>query len=185
MHSLTSHFLRHLSFKAEHLASLRGLGEYHGKQGLYFHQAPETLKTLREAAVVQSAESSNRIEGVIVAPDRIEPLVFKRVDPRDRSEQEVAGYRDALALIHESGRDMPFSSNVVLQLHGMLHRYMPQRGRRWKNAPNQIFESQPDGSTRIRFEPTPPHLTPMQMQRLAENYAVAVDAHLQDLSSDT
>ena len=180
MHSFAKKHLEELRFNAEHLATLRVLGEFQGKQSLYFHQAPETLRTLREAAVVQSAESSNRIEGVVVAPDRIEPLVFKRVDPRDRSEQEVAGYRDALALIHESARDMPFSSNVVLQLHGMLYRYMPQRGGGWKNAPNQIIETRPDGSKRVRFEPTPPHLTPMQMERLADSYAVAVDARLQD-----
>ncbi|QOC22346.1 Fic family protein [Wenzhouxiangella sp. AB-CW3] len=180
MRSLSSGYLQELSFTADHLAALRALGEFRGKQSLYFHQAPETLKTLRQVAVVESTESSSRIEGVTVAPGRLEPLVLKRTDPRNRSEQEVAGYRDALGLIHESAREMEFSANIVLQLHGMLYRYMPQRGGRWKSSPNEITETQADGSTRVRFVPTSPHLTPIQMDQLAEGYARAVDAHHQD-----
>lgn len=180
MHSLEADFLDALSFSAEHVATLRALGEFRGKQSLFFHQAPETLKTLRQAAVIESTESSNRLEGVTVAPARLEPLLLKRTDPRNRSEQEVAGYRDALALIHESAREMAFSPNVVLQLHGLLYRYMPQRGGRWKNTQNEITETRPDGSRRVRFHPTAPHLVPSQMDSLAERYARAVDAGRQD-----
>ena len=180
MQSLNPQYLERLSFTADHLAALRALGEFRGKQSLYFHQAPETLKTLRQAAQIESTESSSRIEGVTVAPGRLEPLVLKRTDPRNRSEQEVAGYRDALALIHESAREMAFSGNVVLQLHGMLYRYMPQRGGRWKNSPNEITETLADGSKRVRFTPTPPHLTPIQMDELAAGYGRALDAHHQD-----
>jgi len=180
MHSLDPQYLERISFNAAHVASLRALGEFRGKQTLYFHQAPETLKTLRETAVIESTESSSRIEGVTVAPGRLEPLLLKRTDPRNRSEQEVAGYRDALALIHESAREMEFSTNVLLQLHGMLYRYLPQRGGRWKNAPNEITERRPDGSTRVRFNPTPPHLTPVQAEEMANRYARAVDGQHQD-----
>jgi len=180
MHSLEPEFLEALSFNADHLATLRALGEYRGKQSLFFHQAPETLKTLRQAAVIESTESSNRLEGVTVAPARLEPLLLKRTDPRNRSEQEITGYRDALALIHESGREMALTPNVVLQLHGLLYRYMPQRGGRWKNTQNEITETRPDGTTRVRFEPTPPHLVSTQMDQLAERYAEAVDAARQD-----
>ena len=180
MHSLKAEFLDRLSFSAGNMATLRALGEFRGKQSLFFHQAPETLKTLRQAAVIESTESSSRIEGVTVAPGRLEPLVLKSTDPRDRSEQELTGYRDALGLIHESAREMAFSPNVVLQLHGLLYRYMPQRGGKWKNTQNQITERRPDGSTRVRFTPTPPHLTPVQMEELASLYARAVDAQRQD-----
>lgn len=180
MHSLETGFLEALSFNADHLATLRALGECHGKQSLFFHQAPETLKTLRQAAVIESTESSNRLEGVTVAPARLEPLLLKRTDPRNRSEQEITGYRDALALIHESGREMALTPNVVLQLHGLLYRYMPQHGGRWKNTRNEITETRPDGTTRVRFEPTPPHLVSIQMDRLAERYAGSVDAAHQD-----
>ena len=79
-----------------------GYCEYRGKQGLFYRQAPEVLKGLREVAVIESSESSNRLEGVTVAANRLKALVVQGTAPRDRSEQEVAGYRDALSLIHES-----------------------------------------------------------------------------------
>jgi Fic family protein len=78
-----------------------------------------------------------------------------------------------LALIHESGRDLAFTPNVLLQLHGMLYRYMPNPGGRWKPADNDIVERQPDGTSRVRFKPVPAHLTPMGMEQLAANYAIA------------
>lgn len=180
MHSLTSNYLENLMFSAGQVATLHALGECRGKQALYFHQAPETLKRLRDVAIIESTESSNRLEGVTVNPSRLEPLVLKRTDPRDRSEQEVAGYRDALALIHESAREMPFTGNVMLQLHGMLCRYLPDPGGRWKRSDNDIIEKHPDGTVRIRFTPTSAHLTPMQIEQLARNYRAAVDQRRQE-----
>lgn len=180
MHSLVPEYLEKLSFGAEQVATLHALGEYRGKQALYFHQAPETLKRLRDVAVIESTESSNRLEGVTVSPARLEPLVLKRTDPKNRSEQEVAGYRDALALIHESARNMRFTGNVMLQLHTMLCRYLPDPGGRWKNADNEIIEKHPDGTKRIRFQPTPAHLTPIQIEQLTLHYHNAVNGRLQE-----
>jgi len=180
MHSFNPDYLQRLRFSAEHVATLRMLGEFHGKQSLYFRQAPETLKKLRQAAVIESAESSNRLEGVTVEPSRLELLLHKQTDPRNRSEQEVAGYRDALALIHESAREMAFSPNVVLQLHGLLYRYMAQRGGQWKTTQNEIIERSPDGGTRVRFTPTPPHLVTAQIEDLANLYTAARDSGRQD-----
>lgn len=179
MHSFDPACLARLAFDAEQVATLHALGECRGKQALYYHQAPETLKRLRDVAVIESTESSNRIEGVTVAPGRLEPLVLRRTDPRDRSEQEVAGYRDALALIHESAREMPFTGNVMLQIHGLLCRYLPDRGGRWKNADNRIVEKHPDGTERVRFVPTPAHLTPVQIEQLTERYQAAAAASAQ------
>lgn len=82
------------------LMTMRLLGEFRGRQTLYADQFPEVLTTLRRVAIVQSTESSNRIEGITVAPGRVEALVSKKAKPRDRSEQEVAGYRDVLASVH-------------------------------------------------------------------------------------
>lgn len=174
MHSLKPEYLESLRFTSEQAAAMRAVGEYHGKQALFFHQAPETLKSLRESAVVESTESSSRIEGVTIAPARLEPLMQRRVDPRNRSEQEIAGYRDALGLIHESAREMEFSANVMLQLHKTLYRYMPQHGGRWKPTQNEITETRPDGTKRIRFMPTPPHLVPTQVDELTTLYKEAV-----------
>lgn len=76
------------------------IAEYKGKQELYAKQSPQILKTLLETALIESAESSNRIEGVTVDHARLKPLVIGHSKPRDRSEEEVAGYRKALDLIH-------------------------------------------------------------------------------------
>jgi hypothetical protein len=108
MQSLAPDYLAKLRFDARQLATLRALGEYRGKQQLFVAQSPEILSDLRQVAVVESTESSNRLEGVVVAAHRLKSLVLKNATPQSRSEQEVAGYRDALGLIHESGEQMPF-----------------------------------------------------------------------------
>jgi Fic family protein len=156
------------------------LGEYRGKQLLFFEQSPEVLSDLRQVAVVESTESSNRLEGVVVAAHRLKSLVLKNATPQSRSEQEVAGYRDALGLIHENGEEMPFSEGMVLQLHSMLYRYMPQPGGQWKATNNDIIERHPDGSSRIRFRPVASHLTPMAMADLITRYRTALDQDLAD-----
>ena len=177
MKSLDPGYLDALRLTAGHGSTLKALGEYRGKQELYRRQTPQILDILKQAAVVESAESSNRLEGITAPVERIEALVLRGTMPRDRSEQEIAGYRDALNLLHESARDMAFSVNVILQLHSMLFRYAPAPGGRWKMAQNEIVERNPDGSVRrIRFVPPSPVATPPLMQGLTENYAKVIDA---------
>lgn len=171
MHSLDLNRLQNLRLSAAQAAALRAVGEYKGRQALFYQQAPETLRQLRKVAVVESAESSNRLEGVTVSPARLKPLVLRRSDPRNRSEQELAGYRDAMALIHESAAAMPFTPNVVRQLHSTMFRYMPDPGGQWKAMNNDIIERYPDGRVRVRFKPTRAHLVPAQMEELAARYA--------------
>ena len=180
MHSLAPDYLDRLRFDATQLATLRAIGEYRGKQALYYQQVPELLKALRQTASVESAESSNRLEGITIARARLKPLILKNQTPQDRSEQELAGYRDALALIHESGPDMPFTANVILQIHALIYRYMPAPGGRWKQTDNDIIARDTDGITRIRFKPTPAHLTPIQMDALVQRYAEAADQGTHD-----
>ena len=134
MASLQPAFLAQLTFGASELSTIHRLGEARGRQDLFIRQIPQQLETLRTHAMVESAESSNRIEGVVASPGRVADLVVQGAEPRDRSEQEIAGYRDGLQLIHESHRDVPLSTNVVLQLHQMLYRYQPgwaDAGRAW------------------------------------------------------
>ncbi|PLY58662.1 Fic family protein [Herbaspirillum sp. BH-1] len=180
MQSISPDYLAGLRFNAQQLATLRALGEYSGKQQLFVAQSPEVLSDLRQVAVVESTESSNRLEGVVVAAHRLKSLVLKNATPQSRSEQEVAGYRDSLGLIHESGEQMPFSEGTILQLHSMLYRYMPQPGGHWKATNNDIVERHPDGSSRIRFRPVAAHLTPMAMTDLITRYRSALDQHLAD-----
>lgn len=108
-------------------------------------------------------------------------LVVRRAEPRTRSEQEIAGYRDALQLIHESHADMRLAQNVVLQLHHMLYRYQPGTGGRWKSADNQIVEREADGTVvRVRFNPTPAVATPQAMADLSTHYHDAIAGSLAD-----
>ncbi|WP_068469570.1 Fic family protein [Candidatus Protochlamydia phocaeensis] len=176
MHSLTQFYLNQLRFSEEHLSTLRTIGEYRGKQVLYFKQAPEILKNLQQVAVIESSESSNRLEGITAPHSRIADLVIKNSSPIDRSEQEIAGYRDALNLIHQSGVHMRFSLNVILQLHSWLYRYLPHQGGQWKLTDNQILEIHPDGRKRIRFTPTTAFETPQAMEELVRRYDASIQA---------
>lgn len=176
MHSLTPAFLDGLTFSTDEVAALAALAEARGRQDLYVEQQPEVLESLRQAAIIESSESSNRLEGITAPRDRIEALVLRPTAPRDRSEQEIAGYRDALALIHESHAHMPLSVNVLLQLHGMLYRYHAGEGGRFKPTDNEIVERNPDGSVaRVRFRPTPAFQTPEAMESLTASYREAVE----------
>ncbi len=153
------------------LTTVRELGEFKGRQELFKEQSPQVLATLREAAVIQSTESSNRIEGVVAPPERIRQLVAHRTEPRNRSEQEIAGYRDILQTIHASYAHIPFRTGVVLQFHRDLYQFMPGYGGRWKSAANEITETLPDGTRRIRFHTVPPHQTAEAMERLHERFS--------------
>ena len=174
MNSLNLDYLDKLTFTVEQISSLRALGEYRGKQALFFKQSPEALKSLQLVAKIESSESSNRLEGIELPHKKIEELVLKNTAPHSRSEQEIAGYRDALNLIHESGEHMPFTPNIILQLHGILCRYMANSGGQWKSTDNDIIEKYPDGTKRIRFVPTKAHLAPNAMEELTSNYAAIV-----------
>lgn len=180
MTSLTTEFLAAQRYRSSQLATLRALGEHRGQQTLFDQQTPETLDDLVRAAVIESTESSTRLEGVIVSRPRIKDLVLKNTSPRSRSEQEVAGYRDALALIHASASDMPVTTGVIRQLHSLLYRYLPQPGGKWKATNNDIIERFPDGTSRVRFAPVAAHLTPDAMSQLVDNYDITRDRHLAD-----
>jgi Fic family protein len=171
MRSLESAYLSHLTFDAAQLATIQRLGEARGRQDLFVAQIPEQLEVLRQAAVVESSKSSNRIEGIVAAPGRVEAIVLKAAAPRDRSEQEIAGYRDALQLIHESHGHMNLTANVVLQLHSMLFRYLPSEGGVWKATDNETMERDAQGQiTRVRFTPVRAVATPGAMRALTSAY---------------
>jgi Fic family protein len=181
MSSFRPDYLLRLRFGPAEVGVIRRLGEARGRQDLFVRQHPERLDTLRTHAVVESTESSNRIEGVVAPPGRLADLVVKRAEPRNRSEQEIAGYRDALQLIHQTHASIPISVNVILQLHQMLYRYQPGTGGRWKGTDNQIVERDARGRTlRVRFDPTPAVLTPQSMADLTDGYREAVNAGLAD-----
>ena len=162
------------------LQSVRLVGEYRGKEALFSQQSPQVLQALRDSAVIQSTESSNRIEGVVAPPQRIRDLVAKRTEPANRSEQEIAGYRDVLNTIHTNFADMHLTSNLVLQLHRDLFQFVPGGGGRWKSADNDITETRPDGTAVGRFKAVAPHLVADAMARLHDRYRGALDARAVD-----
>lgn len=145
--------------------SLTDLGEALGKQALFTRQSPQRLKVLREHALIESAVSSNRIEGVEVDQKRIGTLMFGKAALRDRDEEEVRGYRDALNLIHAGGRKLPISEATILQLHRLARGEIWDAGQ-YKEKDGDIIERFPDGRIQVRFTPTSAKQTPAAMKEL-------------------
>jgi Fic family protein len=142
-----------------------------GKQELYLKQRPEELEKLVEIAKIQSTEASNAIEGIVTTSTRIKQLVEERTTPRNRDEQEIAGYRDVLNIIHESFEAIPLSQNYILQLHKIMYSHMnnPMAGRT-KNNQNYITAKYPDGHIETIFTPLSPYETPEALNRICEEY---------------
>lgn len=170
MKSFGHGFLERLPISHGMLTLIRRLGEFKGKESLYKQRTPAVLETLRRVALIQSTESSNRIEGIIVPSERVRELVEKKTTPNNRSEQEIAGYRDALNTIHANYPQIPFTTGMVLQLHRDLYQFAPQQGGRWKATNNEIVETRPDGTREVRFTPLPAHRVPDAMKRLHERF---------------
>lgn len=178
--TLNPKYLNSLTFSSHELSTLLTLGEYKGKQKLFYQQSPEVIKTLQKTAVIESTESSNRLEGITASHKRISEIVLKDTAPQNRPEEEIAGYRDALNLLHESARDIPPTVNVVLQLHDSLYRYHPAKGGEWKSVENTITETHPDGTQRVRFTPVSAFETPQAMQQLTDSYTHCTHALAQE-----
>lgn len=142
-----------------------------GKQEMYLKQRPEELEKLVDIAKIQSTEASNAIEGIVTTNTRIRQLVEKKTTPKNRDEQEIAGYRDVLNIIHENFDAIPISQNYILQLHKILYSHMnnPMAGRT-KSAQNYISTTYPDGHTEILFTPLAPYETPEALDKICEEY---------------
>lgn len=142
-----------------------------GKQEQYLKQRPQEMEKLVEIAKIQSTEASNAIEGIVTTSTRIKQLVEEKTTPRNRDEQEIAGYRDVLNVIHESFDAFPITQNYILQLHKMLYSHMnnPLAGRT-KSVQNYISAAYPDGHTEILFTPLAPYETSEAFDRICEEY---------------
>lgn len=167
-------YLEKLTVPLSTVSSIRLLGEYKGKQQLFEKQSPKALEALREIARVQSIESSNRIEGVVADPGRVAELAAQKASPRDRSEQEIAGYREALSTIHARAKELPLSAELILQLHRSMHQFSPVAGGVWKATPNDIVDILPDGVHRLRFSPAAPELVDDAVAELVSGYKQAL-----------
>lgn len=157
------------------LQTIRLIGEYKGKQDLFKEQSPQLLETLRQTAVIQSIESSNRIEGISAPLDRIKAIAAGKTTPANRSEQEIAGYRNVLNTIHSSYEHIPISTNVVLQFHRDIYALTAIPGGKWKTTENEIAEIYPDGSKVVRFKPLSAFETPPAMDKLHKQFKSEMD----------
>lgn len=166
MNSFEYEVLQRIPISHNMVRIVRQIAEYRGKQELFKTQSPQVLEMLRQVAVIKSTECSNRIEGVIAPLARIKDLVAHKTEPQNRSEQEIAGYRDALSTIHANASEMTFTKNLVLQLHRDLYQFLPGEGGHWKQADNEITETGPKGNTIVRFTPVPAFKTDDAMERL-------------------
>ena len=142
-----------------------------GKQEMYLKQKPQELEKLVEIAKIQSTEASNAIEGIITTSTRIKQLVEKKTTPKNRNEQEIAGYRDVLNIIHESFDAIPISQNYILQLHKILYSHMNNpMGGKTKSVQNYISATYPDGHVETLFTPLSPFETPEALDKICDEY---------------
>lgn len=171
MRTFNYSIIREQKWDSEILGLVAAIYKEAGKQELYLKQRPEELEKLVEIAKVQSTEASNAIEGIVTTNTRIRQLVEEKTTPKNRNEQEIAGYRDVLNLINENFDAIPITQNYILQLHKILYSYMnnPMAGRT-KNVQNYISAAYPDGHVKTIFTPLAPYETPEALDRICEEY---------------
>ena len=163
--------IRNQKWDSDILGLIAAIYKEAGKQELYLKQCPDELEKLVEIAKIQSTEASNAIEGIVTTSTRMKQLVEEKTTPRNRDEQEIAGYRDVLIVIHESFDAIPITQNYILQLHKMLYSHMnnPMAGRT-KNVQNYISATYPDGHSETLFTPLAPYETPEALDKICEEY---------------
>jgi Fic family protein len=149
---------------------LETLAESKGKQALHERQAPRLLKTLEEIALLEGTESSNRIDGVTIDPERLRPLVLGNARPRDRSEEEIVGYRNALTWVHANHEKVPIEPETLRRLHALAQEGTIGDAGQWKESQNEIVELDPDGRLEVRFRPVEPALVPSAVEELCLAY---------------
>ena len=171
MRNFNYSLIRDQKWDSDVLGLIAAIYKEAGKQELYLRQRPEELEKLVEIAKIQSTEASNAIEGIVTTNTRIRQLVEEKTTPKNRDEQEIAGYRDVLNVIHDSFDAISIKRNYILQLHKMLYSHMnnPLAGQT-KNVQNYISATYPDGHVEVLFTPLAPFETPEALDRICEEY---------------
>ena len=159
------------------VALLTQIHEFKGEQNLFIEAHSDTLTQLVEIAKIQSTEASNKIEGIYTSGERLKKIVLDKTTPRTKNEQEIAGYRDVLATIHESYEYIPLRPSMILQLHRDLYKFSGMFiGGSYKNADNVIAETDAQGNRFIRFQPVPAWETAEAMEMACQAYDQAVQS---------
>ena len=161
----------------EVVSILTRLHECRGRQELFIEAEADVLTALLEVAKIQSTGASNRIEGIYTTDERLNALVQEKVKPRNRNEEEISGYRDVLATIHESYEYIVPRPNNIRQLHRDLYSFSSSAvGGVYKNSDNIIAEKHVDGTETVRFRPVPAFQTADAMQNLCTRFNEAIEA---------
>lgn len=163
--------IKDLKWDSDVLGLIAAIYKEAGKQELYLKQRPEELEKLVEIAKIQSTEASNAIEGIVTTNTRIKQLVAEKTIPKNKDEQEIAGYRDVLGIIHESFDAIPISTNYILQLHKILYSHMnnPVAGKT-KTVQNYISTTYHNGRVETLFTPLDPFETPTALEIICNEY---------------
>lgn len=161
--------LSELALRPASVWILTDIAESKGRQDLFTRQSPQLLEAMRRQAIVQSVESSNRIEGVTVAPRRLQPLLFDDAKAETRSEEEVQNYRRALDLIHRSAGDLPITPALVRRTHRIVTEGSGDAGQ-WKKVANEIVDLRPGAAPVVRFRPVAPSVTPAAVEEVCLAY---------------
>lgn len=171
MRSFNYSEIKNKTWDGEVLGLIAAIYKEAGKQEMFLKQRPAELEKLVEIAKVQSTEASNAIEGIVTTATRIRQLVEEKTTPRNRNEQEIAGYRDVLSTIHESFDAIPITQNYILQLHKIMYSQMsnPMAGKT-KNVQNYISKTYSDGHSETLFTPLNPFETPLALDKICEEY---------------
>ena len=174
--------LKSLQFDSRVINLLTGIHEAKGRQELYLRQKPEELNRLVEIAKVQSIDASNAIEGIRTTDSRLRQLVSEKTTPKNRDEEEISGYRDALNIIHESFDFIPVSPNYILQLHGILFRHVENNnfGGTFKNSQNYIQGINAQGEPFVVFTPLAPFETAPAIENLCDTFNKALEEGIVD-----
>jgi len=162
-----------LSIPAYTVWLLNVLSEYKGKQELFKRQSPEKLEALKESSIVESAVSSNRIEGVEIDNKRVGTVVFGEGMLTDRNEEEVRGYKQALKWIHEEHDDIDITPETILKLHEMTKPDIWDSGK-LKEKDGEIIEKHSDGRISVRFVPVSAKKTPEYLEKLCSTYSLMI-----------
>ncbi len=167
--------LKNKKWDNEIVAYIAQIHEHKAKQELFLKQKPQELEKLVEIAKVQSTEFSNEIEGIRTTNTRLKQLVSEKTTPKSRDEEEIAGYRDVLNVIHESYEYIPITPNYILQLHKMLYSHSPKAiGGKFKNIQNYISGTDVNGKTYTIFTPLSPFETPIAIENICDEFNKAI-----------
>lgn len=155
----------------EIVTMLSQIHEFKGEQNLFIEAQADTLTQLVEIAKIQSTEASNKIEGIYTSDERLKKLVTNKTTPKNRNEQEIAGYRDVLSTIHENYDFIPIKPSIILQLHRDLYKFSGKTiGGAYKNSDNVIAEEDSEGNRFVRFQPIPAWETPSAIEELCATF---------------